>query len=224
LVDDPPRYKNYVFKAVSVLSFIGFPGSVLFTLLGKDIIFVLLGERWSIAGDIFVALGPGIGAFVIYGVNVWLHISLGRADRLLRWGLVVLGTTVVSYSFGLLFGPVGVAVAYSAMFYMLLLPALAYAGKPVGLGAGFFVAILWRYWTAAFVSGAFFWLVFTRFVPAARFYEGLTPLLRIGFGSLCYPAFYLACIVILFRGGQPLVMVSSLIKETLSRRAPRDAK
>lgn len=224
LVNDPPRYRAFVFKAISVLAFIGFPGSVLFTLLGKDIILVLLGDRWGFAGDIFTALGPGIGAFVIYNVNVWLHISLGRADRLLKWGFVVLGVCVVSYSFGLLFGPVGVAVAYSAMFYMLLLPALAYAGKPAGLGAGFFVAILWRYWTAAFLSGASFWLVFFQFAPAAGFYRGLAPLLRIGFGSLCYPAFYLAFIVILFKGGQPLVMVSSLIKETLSRRAPQNAK
>jgi O-antigen/teichoic acid export membrane protein len=214
LANDPPRFKNYVFKALSVLSFVGFPGSVLFTLLGRDIIFVLLGERWSIAGDIFVALGPGIGAFVIYNTNAWLHISLGRADRLLKWGFVVLGTSIVSYSFGLLFGPVGVAVAYSAMFYLLLIP---------GIRASFFVDILWRYWVAAFISGASFWLVFSRFVPAAKFYEELAPLLRIVFGSLCYPVFYLAFIVILFRGGQPLVMVSALIKETLSRKAPRDA-
>jgi PST family polysaccharide transporter len=224
LVNDPPRYRNYIFKAVSVLAFIGFPGSALFTLLGKDIILVLLGDRWGFAGDIFAALGPGIGAFVIYNVNVWLHISLGRADRLLKWGFVVLGVCIVSYSIGLLFGPVGVAVAYSAMFYMLLIPALAYAARPAGLGASFFVAILWRYWTAALLSGASFWLVFYRFAPAARFYGGLAPLLRIGFGSLCYPAFYLAFILVLFKGGEPLVMVSSLIKETLSRRAPQDAK
>lgn len=220
LVNDPPRYRNYVFKAISVLSFIGFPGSVLFTLLGKDIILVLLGDRWSIAGDIFAALGPGIGAFVIFNVNVWLHMSLGRADRLLRWGFVVLAASVVSYTLGLLFGPVGVAVAYSAMFYLLLIPALAYAARPAGLGASFFVGILWKYWTAAFVSGASYWLLFTRFPPAARFYGGLTPLLKIGFGSLFYPALYLAFIAVLFKGWQPLTMMSSLIKDMLTRGTP----
>jgi PST family polysaccharide transporter len=221
LVNDPPRYKNYVFKAVSVLSFIGFPGSVLFTLLGRDIILVLLGDRWSIAGDIFAALGPGIGAFVIFSVNTWLHLSLGRPDRLLRWGFVVLGASVVSYSLGLLFGPVGVAVAYSALFYLLLIPTLAYAGKPAGLSASFFVGALWRYWTAGFVAGATYWFIFSRFAPAVRFYRGLAPLLRIGFGSLCYPALYLAFIAVLFGGWQPLAMVASLIKETLSRRVPK---
>jgi len=223
LVNDPPRYRNYVFKAVSVLSFVGFPGSVLFTLLGRDIILVLLGDRWSIAGDIFAALGPGIGAFVIFSVNTWLHLSLGRADRLLKWGFVVLGASIVSYSLGLLFGPVGVAVAYSAMFYLLLIPALAYAAKPAGLSASFFVGVLWRYWTAAFVSGASYWLIFSQFAPAARFYRGLVPLLRIGFSSLFYTAFYLVFIVVLFGGWQPLAMVSSLIKDTLIRQAPQNA-
>jgi polysaccharide transporter, PST family len=218
LSNDPPRYKNYVFKAVSVLAFLGFPGSVLFTLLGKDIILVLLGDRWSIAGEIFTALGPGIGAFVLFSVNAWLHLSLGRADRLLRWGFVLLGTSVVCYSLGLLFGPVGVAAAYSVMFYLLLIPALTYAAKPAGLNASFFVGILWRYWTAAFVSGATYWLIFYRFAPAARFYGGLFPLLRICFGSLCYPALYLAFMVALFRGWQPVTMVFSLIRDTLSRR------
>jgi O-antigen/teichoic acid export membrane protein len=220
LVNDPPRYRTYVFKAISVLSFIGFPGSVLFTLLGKDIILVLLGDRWSIAGDIFAALGPGIGAFVIISVNTWLHLSLGRADRLLRWGFVFLGASLVSYSLGLLFGPVGVAIAYSAMFYLLLIPALAYAGKPAGLGASFFIGILWRYWTAAFISGASFWLTFSHFAPAAKFYAGLVPLLRIGFGSIGYTVFYLAFIAVLFGGWRPLAMVFSLVKDTLIRQVP----
>jgi len=114
-------------------------------------------------------------------------------------GFVVLGASVVSYSSAFC-SAVGVAVAYSAMFYLLLIPALAYAAKPAGISASFFADILWRYWTAAFISGLFL-ACFLRFVPAAKFYEGLAPFLRIVFGSLCYPAFYLAFIVILFRGG-----------------------
>ncbi|HSA94601.1 MAG TPA: hypothetical protein VLJ16_01025, partial [Acidobacteriota bacterium] len=113
-----------------------------------------------------------------------------------------------------------VAAAYSAMFYLLLIPTLAYAAKPVGLGALFFVGVLWKYWTAAFASGAAYWLIFSRFAPAARFYGGLAPLLKIGFGSICYPALYLVFIAILFRGWQPLAMLSSLIKDMMARQTP----
>ena len=217
LSGDPPRFRSYFSKALSVLAFLGFPGSVLFTLLGKDIIIVLLGDRWSIAGAIFAALGPGIGVFVIYNTNVWLHISLGRVDRLLKWGFVVLGTSILFYSLGLLFGPVGVAIAYSIMFYILLVPALTYAGKPAGIKASFYMAILWKYWTAALVSGLLYWTVST-FVPAvAVVYSKATPLARIGLASAIYPLFYLAIIAVLFRGFKPVTMLYSLIKEMLSR-------
>lgn len=218
LAGDPPRFRSYFAKALSVLAFIGFPGSVLFTLVGKDIITVLLGDRWSIAGAIFAALGPGIGVFVIYNTNVWLHISLGRVDRLLKWGFIVLGTSVVFYSLGLLFGPIGVAVAYSIMFYILLIPALWYAGKPAGIRTSFYMEILWKYWTAAFVSGFLYWAVSTFVVSVAGFYSKAAPLARIGLTSAIYPFFYLAIIAILFRGFQPVAMLYSLIKEMLSRR------
>jgi PST family polysaccharide transporter len=217
LADDPPRFRSYFSKALSVLAFLGFPGSVLFTLLGRDIIFVLLGDRWSIAGAIFAALGPGIGVFVIYNTNVWLHISLGRVDRLLKWGFIVLGTSILFYSLGLLFGPVGVAVAYSIMFYILLIPALSYAGRPAGIKASFYLEILWKYWTASLVSGLLYWAASTFVTPVAALYSQATPVARICLTSAIYPLFYLALIGILFRGFKPVKMLFSLTKEMLSR-------
>ncbi len=217
LADDPPKYRSYFSKALSVLAFIGFPGSVLFTLLGKDLIILLLGDRWSIAGTVFAALGPGIGAIVIYNTNVWLHISLGRVDRLLKWGLIVLGASILFYSLGLLFGPVGVAIAYSIMFYVLLIPALWYAGKPAGIKASFYVGILWKYWTAALVSGLLYWLFLTRVMPAVGIDAGAAPWVRIGLTSILYPIFYVALIAILFRGLKPVFGFFSLIKEMFSR-------
>ncbi|MEN6559583.1 MAG: lipopolysaccharide biosynthesis protein [Acidobacteriota bacterium] len=217
LVDDPPKYRTYFSKALSVLAFIGFPGSALFTILGKDIIIILLGDRWSIAGSIFAALGPGIGAFVIYNTNVWLHISLGRADRLLKWGFIVLGVSLGAYFIGLQFGPYGVAIAYSVMFYVLLIPALSYAGRPAGIGARFCVGILWRYWAAATVSSLLFWAVFDKIQPLAVFYGGLSPLVRIAIGTAAYPAFYLAAVIALFGGLKPILMFRGLIRDMLAR-------
>jgi O-antigen/teichoic acid export membrane protein len=216
LTDDLPRYRAYFSKALTVLAFLGFPGSVLFTLLGKDIIVVLLGDQWSFAGTIFTALGPGIGALVIYNTNVWLHISLGRVDRLLKWGFIVLGVSILSYSLGLLFGPLGVATAYSVMFYVLLIPALWYGGRPAGIKAMFYVDILWRFFAAALVSGLIYGLIFMVAGPTAAFYADLSPLLKIGVGGLAYPLIYLTMIIILQGGIGSLRMFISLIKEMLA--------
>lgn len=217
LVEDLPRFRSYFSKALSVLAFLGFPGSMLFTLVGKDLIQVVLGGQWTSAGTIFAALGPGIGAFVIYNTNVWLHISLGRVDRLLRWGFIVLGTSILFYSLGLLFGPIGVAAAYSVMFYILLIPALQYAGRPAGLRVSFFLEILWKYWAAALASGLLFWVILRAITPMASFYAESTPMLRIGVASVIYLFLYLASIAILFRGLKPVAMLVSLIKEMVGR-------
>ena len=220
LTNDPPKYLSYFSKALSILCLLGFPGSILFTLLGKDIIFLLLGDQWSIAGEVFAALGPGIGVFVIYNTSVWLHVSLGRPDRLLKWSVLVLVASILSYSLGLLFGPLGVAIAYSAMFYVLLIPALWYAGKPAGIKASFYLAIIWRYWTAAFASGLIYWLAFRFVGPAAGLYRSLHPFGRIAVGSVVYTALYLAVIIILFKGLRPLGTLMAALKGMLSPDLP----
>jgi O-antigen/teichoic acid export membrane protein len=220
LTSDPPKYLSYFSKALSILCLLGFPGSILFTLLGKDIIFLLLGDQWSIAGEVFAALGPGIGVFVIYNTSVWLHVSLGRPDRLLKWSVLVLVASILSYSLGLLFGPLGVAIAYSAMFYVLLIPALWYGGKPAGIKASFYLAIIWRYWTAAFASGLIYWLAFRFVGPAAGLYRSLHPFGRIAVGSVVYTALYLAVIIILFKGLRPLGTLMAALKGMLSPDLP----
>jgi PST family polysaccharide transporter len=220
LTGDTRKYLSYFSKALAILCFVGFPGSVLFTILGKDIIFLLLGDQWSIAGDIFAALGPGIGVFVIYNTSVWLHVSLGRADRLLKWSVVVLAASVVSYSLGLLFGPLGVAIAYSAMFYVLLIPALWYAGRPAGIKPSFYLAIIWKYWAAAFGSGLLYWAAFRYVSPAGAFYGSLGVFGRIVLGSILYAGLYMAAIAALFKGLGPVGMFVEAVRGMLARERP----
>lgn len=221
LRQDPARYLSYFSKSLSILALIGFPGSVLFTLMGKDLIILLLGAQWSTAGDIFVALGPGIGIFVIYNMSTWLHISLGRADRLLKWSVVVIVASVLFYSLGLLFGPMGVAVAYSALFYILLIPALWYGGKPLEIRASYYLGVLWKYWAAAFASGAIYWLCVRMVGPVVLIHDHLSALPRIILGTVLYTLLYLGLIGIIFKGFNPLVMLFSLLKDMISRESPR---
>jgi hypothetical protein len=79
------------------------------------------------------------------------------------------------------------------------------------------VEILWKYWTAALVSGLLYWAL-SAFVPsAAAFYAKASPLARIGIGLVAYPLFYLAVIVVLFQGFKPITKLLSLTREMLSR-------
>jgi len=215
LRNEPKRYLSYFEKSLAILSFVGFPGSILLTLVGKDIIVFLLGKNWSTAGDIFVALGPAIGVFVIYNTSTWLHISLGRPDRLLRWSIGVLLASALAYAIGLRFGPLGVAVAYSTLFYILLIPALLYAGRPMKIRVSYYLSILWKYWVASFAAGACFWLLAHGLEMTGSLYGHLGILARILLGSVFYLSLYMAGISVLFKGMAPLKLLMSTLKDVL---------
>jgi PST family polysaccharide transporter len=64
----------------------------------------------------------------------WLHVPAGRTDRWMRWSLFAAVAQVLALFAGLPFGLTAVATANVACAYILLLPALAYAGQPLGIG------------------------------------------------------------------------------------------
>lgn len=216
LRDDPERFRTYYAKAISMLAFLSFPGSVLLTLLGKDIILLLIGPQWIEAAKLFTALGPSIGLVVIYYTNNWLHISLGRADRLFKWSICAFAVSLVFYSIGTVISPAGVAIAYSSLFYVLLIPALYYAGKPADIKVAFYFSILWKYWLSAFVAGLIYYVMFHMVRSTSLFYGQLTGIFKIPVGTAAYSVIYLCLIVVLFRGLKPMKLLLSISKEMVS--------
>jgi PST family polysaccharide transporter len=214
---NPNKYLGYYAKSLSIQAFLAFPGSVLLTLVGKDVILLLLGAQWNKAGDIFVALGPAIGLVVIYDTNIWLHLSLGRPDRLLKWSIFVLLAALAAFFTGKFFGPMGVAIAYSALFYVLLLPALYYAGRPLKIGVAYFISILWKYWFSAFAAGAIYWTFLHIIKPTSLVLLGLSPIVRVTCSAFAYFSIYFCFIVILFRGPKPLSLLISTLREIFDR-------
>lgn len=217
LRDDRDKYLNLFAKSLSVIAFIAFPASVLLTLIGKNLIVLLLGGQWNEAGNIFSALGPSVGVVVIYYSIYWLHFSLGRADRLLRWTSFTLVVSLLAYSLGILFGPIGVAVAYSILFYVLLIPALCYAGKPLNVKAGFFLSILWKYWFAAFLAAGIYVTLVTLLGSVSGAYDQVGLFGKIVISTIVFAAIYFGLILALFKGPRPLISLLSVIRSFFSR-------
>jgi len=145
-----------------MLALVGMPLSAILTLTGKDILLLLLGPQWGKAGEIFTVFGPAIGITLIYGTHGWLHLSLGRADRWLRWGTIELITCAAGFVIGLPFGAIGVAVAYTASFYLLIAPGLWYAGRPVGITFSIVISAIWKYCLSALAAGILTWFLLYR--------------------------------------------------------------
>jgi PST family polysaccharide transporter len=218
LKDDRAAFQRYLTGALTVMAFIGMGLSGLLTLTGKDIVRLLLGPKWGTAGQIFTLFAPGIGAMILYGTHGWIHLSIGRADRWLRWGIVEWSVTILFFLLALHWGPQGIAVAWCASLWLLLLPAMWYAGKPIGLGAGCMIAATWRYVAAALAAGVLSRLGLKQMTLPTLQGDALASVERVATVTVLYGFFYLACVVSVHGSFGPLRLLRTLIQDLLSAR------
>ena len=217
LRDNPERYRNYYLNAVSAVAFVGMAISLFLFLIGKDIVLLLLGPRWETAGEIFSIFGPAIGIMLIYRTHGWLHLSLGRADRFFRWGIIAMIVTAISFVSGLPFGAKGVAAAYSLSFYILIGPGLWYAGRPVHIRFRIILSVIWRYFVAATMACITYWSFLYALSCASGNYADFDIIKRIVFSSAILILLYLFFVIILHWSLKPITQFLSILREMLPR-------
>lgn len=223
---DPARYRRYFLGAMTVMAFLGMGLAGDLTLIGKDLIRLLLGPGWERTGQIFTFFAPGIGAMIIYQTHGWIHLSIGRADRWFRWGFAELAVTFLLFLAGLHWGPEGIAVAWCVSFWILTMPAMRYAGSPIDLGFGPVLAAVWRYIVASLLAGLGSRLICSRFTSLTAAQGASGAALRIAFVSISFGCLYLAAIVLLYGGLAPLQRLVGLLREMIpsNRTAPFSAR
>jgi O-antigen/teichoic acid export membrane protein len=215
LVDDPERYRRNYLSVLSLLAFICMPLSAFLTLIGKDLILLLLGPQWTEAGEIFAVFGLSIGVMIIYSTQSWIHLSLGTPDRWFRWGIIALIVTVVFIVAGLNYGPLGVAGAYSASYYVLIGPALHFAGKPINLKFYDILLEVWKYFISALVSGIFSWFILYRCAWTSYIFSDLNIFIRIITCFIFYILIYLLLVISLYRGVKPISRFLYVLREMI---------
>jgi len=213
------QYKRALLSALEMTAFVGMGVGVILTLAGKDLIRVLLGPQWNETGRIFAYFGPGVGVMLLYGTHSWLHLSSGRPDRWLRWAMLEFAVTVSFFGLALPWGPVGIAVAWSASFWILTIPALSYAGKPIGLGVGTMLTVIWKYVVASLLAGGATFAVVRALIGFASLSTAWETLLRIIIVSLLFLALYLVAVVQLHGGLEPLTRLTGVVRDMTSRKA-----
>jgi PST family polysaccharide transporter len=215
---DPVQFRRHFLMALSVFAFLGMAISADLTLVGRDAVRLLLGARWEESGRIFMFFGPGIGAMLLNGMHGWIHVSIGRADRWFRWGLIEFVVTLVFFVACLHWGPVGIAIAWSASLWILFLPAIWYAGRPIHLGIGETLSAVWRYVVASLVAGVTSAVLIGWFPSLSALSGILGTSFRICADSLLFVALYLLLVLILHRGPAPLHQLMRLAQEMLPQR------
>lgn len=212
---DLVQFKRYLSQAMTVLAFAGMGLGGVFTLTGRDVIRLVLGPQWSESGKIFSLFGPGIGVMLLYSTCGWIHLSIGKPGRWLRWSALELTVTVLLFFLGLHWGAEGVAAAWSASFWILIIPAFWYAGRPIRFGISDFLAPVWKFiaaslgatWATAAICRSMPWLI-----TAAREWAALRGAIIIS-AMFCF--LYISIVTILHRGLAPLRLMADLVRDIL---------
>jgi PST family polysaccharide transporter len=153
---------------------------------------------------------------VLYNTHGWIHLSIGRADRWLRWGIVEWIVTCLLFVAGLPWGPQGIAVAWCTSFWILIVPGMWYAGKPIDLGLAPMFAAVWRYVAGSLLAGLASSAICSKLTLLSDSSGAGGAALRVVFVSVSFACLYLIAIVLLHGGLSPLQKIVSLLREMVS--------
>jgi O-antigen/teichoic acid export membrane protein len=212
------QFQRYFLRAVTVLALVGMGVGADFALVGKDLIRFLLGPGWDEAGRIFSLFGPGIGVMLLYNTHGWVHLSIGRPERWLRWGLMEFVCTAALFLLALHWGPSGIALAWTISYFLLMFPGLWYAGKPIGLGMGPIFAVIWKFFAASVWAGCMTALIIRAVSPFATMPGASGALARMVSVSFIFFALYFLGIITLYRGLKPINETFLLLRDLLPER------
>jgi O-antigen/teichoic acid export membrane protein len=119
---EPARLRSYFLKAFSVTLGLAMPIVVICALFANDLVLVLLGPKWKGSVEIVRLLAPTIAILAIMRPLTWLIDAVGLAARGLKITLVFAPITMTGYFIGLPYGPAGVAIAYSTVMSLWVIP------------------------------------------------------------------------------------------------------
>jgi len=194
LQNDPARLKSYFLKGYSLILALTIPITVACALFADDMIRVFLGPKWSAAAAIFRLLAPTILVFAVINPLFWLLSSLGLVGRSLKMALVIAPIMIASYIIGLPYGPKGVALSYSAVMLLWVLPAIVWTVHGTAIRTRDILLVISRPLASSIVASV---LAITVQIVCGHF---LSPLLRLLLE--CTVLFTTFCGVLLFAAGQ----------------------
>lgn len=211
LQSNPVELREKYKAALSTLAFFLMPAAVVLSVTARDVVVILLGEKWRETGVLLGIIALRGIFHVIQGSQGWLHLSTGRPDRWKKWGIVTAAVQILAVLGGLPFGPIGVAVGYVAAGWLIAFPSISYAGLPIGVGAASVLRSVGRQLLGALAAAAAgWWLMMFVLVD---FSEIVCIVLL---AAACI-AIYLAIVVGLLGLTEPICVAGRLIRDQLSR-------
>jgi len=212
LQSNPAALRQKYEAALSMLAFFVMPVAAILSVTAEDLTVILLGDKWRAAGSLLSIIALRGISHVVEGSQGWLHLSIGRADRWHRWGIVSLAVQVVAVLAGLPFGTVGVAWGVVIGCSLIALPSVIYAGHPIGIGTELIVRAVGPQTIGAVSTAAAGWWLQSELLAD---YSGFVRILLSGCVCSCI---YLVIVVGLFRVVEPLRVAGTIIQDLIGKR------
>lgn len=131
--DDKPRIKRIYLQAISMISLITFPMMLGLLVVSKSFVLALYGPQWAAVVPILqilclVGLAQSVGT-----TTGWIYQSQGRTDWLFYWGIASGIVTFIAFGVGIIWGVLGVTIAYAIRTFMLTFFNFAIPGKLIDM-------------------------------------------------------------------------------------------
>jgi len=120
LQGDPERFARYYLRATSLIMWISAPLFGFLFVAAEPVIILILGARWREAVPVFQILVISALGQMLLESTVWLLVSRGQSQRLLKLLLIISPVIVASFVIGLPFGIKGVALSSSLVLLAML--------------------------------------------------------------------------------------------------------
>jgi PST family polysaccharide transporter len=183
LQHSPDLFRAYFQRISALLAFVSMPLVAYLCIGSRPLIEVLLGGNWLAVSPLFTVLA--ITAFIqpVAGLRGLVLLATGQGKRYLQWGMANTLATVIAFSIGVVWGAMGVAIAYGIVNYALLYPSLVFAFRRTAIRPMDFLAAVFRPAASSIGAAAVAVWVLTGLSAAA-------PLMQIVAGAACFGTAY----------------------------------
>jgi O-antigen/teichoic acid export membrane protein len=117
--DDPERLARYYLGTANLIMWITAPIFGFLLVAAVPVIVLTLGDRWRAAAPVFQILAISALVQLLFESTLWLFVSRGQSQRLLKLLLIITPVIVGSYAIGLPFGIKGVALSGSLVLLVI---------------------------------------------------------------------------------------------------------
>ena len=139
LQTDPVRYRQFFRKLIEILAFLTMPLMAGGCVCSDLVVIVFFGGQWSGAIPLFSVMS--LLGFIqpVAGMCGLVLLTLGRTRRYLAFGVMNSAAIVVSFLLGIRWGATGVALSYTVVSYLILLPTLWFCFYQTPVNSGLFL-------------------------------------------------------------------------------------